>query len=361
MNPNFWNGKKVFITGHTGFKGSWLSLWLHNLGADVTGFSLPANTQPSHFEEIQLENEISSIIGDIRNFNQIYDAIKAAEPEIIFHLAAQPLVRESYENPIETYSTNVMGTVNLLEVTRRVSTIRAIVNVTSDKCYENNESIWGYREIDVLGGFDPYSNSKACSELVTSSYRASFFNPKQYKTHGVAIASARAGNVIGGGDWSKDRLVPDIFNAFEKEKICFIRNLNAIRPWQFVLEPLRGYLLLAQKLFQEGIEYGEAWNFGPDEDSLKTVDWLINQISNEWGGDNKWSVDLQKNPHEANSLKLDTSKAKSKLNWYPILHLNDAITLTIDWVKGRKKTNNIQELSLNQIINYQKLAINFEQ
>ena len=270
MDKLFWRNKKVFLTGHTGFKGAWLSLWLQHLGAEVTGFALKPPSNPSFYDVTDISKNMVSIEGDVRDFNALKEALVNSNAEIVFHLAAQSLVRLSYENPIETYSTNIMGTVNLLEAVRNCSSVRSVVNITTDKCYENKEWLWSYRENEPLGGYDPYSSSKACSELVTSSFTNSFFNPKSYEIHGVAIATARAGNVIGGGDWSKDRLIPDILNSVINKQPVKLRNPRSVRPWQHVLEPLDGYLKLAQKLYEAGGEYSSAWNFGPKEEDAKS-------------------------------------------------------------------------------------------
>ena len=328
-DPSFWLGKRVFLTGHTGFKGSWLSLWLQSLGAEVCGFALKPSTNPSLFNAAGVANGLRSEIGDIREYNHLFSIVKSFQPEVVFHLAAQPLVRRSYIDPIETYSTNVMGTVNLLEAVRKVGSAKVVVNVTSDKCYENREWVWGYREDEPMGGFDPYSNSKGCSELVTSSYRQSFF-----RDAGIALATARAGNVIGGGDWSQDRLVPDILGAFERREPVILRNPQAIRPWQHVLEPLSGYLTLAEHLYLEGQTFAEAWNFGPNEQDAKTVQWIVEHLTRTWGDGATWQIDTSPQPHEANYLKLDISKAKRHLNWEPRWGVDFAIKKTVDWHKA---------------------------
>ena len=283
VTEKFWKGKSVFITGHTGFKGSWLSIWLNRMGAHVSGYSLAPPTVPSNFELTGIGKDIVSVINDIRDYSLVEKAIKTNQPEIVFHMAAQPLVRRSYVDPVETYSTNVMGTVHLLEAIRKTDCVKAVINVTSDKCYENKEWIWGYRENDPMGGYDPYSSSKGCAELVSSAYLNSFFNPVAYGTHGVALASVRAGNVIGGGDFGEDRLVPDIVRAFSISEPVNIRLPNSVRPWQHVLEPLSGYLMLAEKLYNEGGKYSGAWNFGPAEGCVKTVGWIVERIANYWG------------------------------------------------------------------------------
>lgn len=358
MNPDFWRGKHVFLTGHTGFKGSWISLWLQNLGAELTGFALQPPTQPSLFEEASVADGMHTVTGDIRDLAVLQKAIQDAQPEIVIHMAAQPLVRYSYQNPVETYSTNVMGTVHLLEAVRNTPGVKAVVNITTDKCYENREWIWGYRENEPMGGYDPYSNSKGCAELVSAAYRSSFFNPKNHSMHGISLATVRAGNVIGGGDWAQDRLIPDILAAFEKGQTARIRNPHSIRPWQHVLEPLRGYLTLAECLYEHGPEYGEAWNFGPNEEDAKPVGWIIKRMAEMWGAGVEWQIDPGDHPHEATYLKLDSSKARSRLGWNPALRLDDALRLIIDWTKQRQAPADIRGLTLAQINAYQTLTEN---
>ncbi|SAL51172.1 CDP-glucose 4,6-dehydratase [Caballeronia sordidicola] len=353
MNPKFWAGKRVFLTGHTGFKGSWMSLWLQSLNAELTGFALPAPTHPSLFEEARVADGMKSITGDIRDLAAIQRAILDAQPEVVIHMAAQPLVRYSYQNPVETYATNVMGTVHLLEAVRAAPGVKAVVNITTDKCYENREWAWGYRENEPMGGYDPYSNSKGCAELVTSAYRSSFFNPAAYSQHGVALATVRAGNVIGGGDWSQDRLIPDILGAFEAGRVVSIRNPHSIRPWQHVLEPLHGYLTLAERLYANGPDYGEGWNFGPIDDDAKPVGWIAEQMGQMWGADAKWQVDAGDHPHEATYLKLDISKVRTRLGWRPSLRLTEALKLVVDWSKQRQRGTDIRTLTLDQIHAYQ--------
>jgi len=348
INPHFWKGKKVLLTGHTGFKGSWLSLWLQKLGVDLIGLSLSIPTKPSLFELAKVEDGMISLMGDIRNYNNLENVMREYKPEIIIHMAAQSLVHPSYKDPIETYTTNVIGTVNLLEAVRKVGIECVIINVTSDKCYENKEGVWGYRENDPMGGYDPYSNSKGCAELVTSSFRNSFFNPADYKRHHVALASARAGNVIGGGDWAADRLIPDIMKGILENNPIKIRNPNGLRPWQFVLEPLGGYLLLAEKLWGDGPEYMEGWNFGPNYEDVKPVSWIIDKLSQKWGDHIRWEVE-GKNQHEANYLKLDCSKAKTKLGWFPKINLEQAIELTVEWYKKYQQTNDMRKFTEEQI------------
>jgi CDP-glucose 4,6-dehydratase len=348
MDANFWRGRRVFLTGHTGFKGSWLSLWLQSLGTELTGFALAPPTNPSLFEEAHIATGMTSIVGDVRDLAALQAALHEAQPEIVIHMAAQPLVRYSYHNPVETYAVNVMGTVHLLEAVRHTPSVRAVVNVTTDKCYENKEWHWGYREDEPMGGFDPYSNSKGCSELVTSAYRQSFF-----ATSGIALASARAGNVIGGGDWALDRLIPDTITAFEQGKPVTIRNPNAIRPWQHVLEPLCGYLTLAEHLYTNGTSYAEAWNFGPCDQDAKSVGWIVENIAALWGKDAKWQIDAGKHPHEAHYLKLDISKARARLGWQPQLTLTEALKLIVQWQRERQNSSSVRKTTLDQINAYQ--------
>jgi len=348
----FYEGKKVFLTGHTGFKGSWLCLWLHSLGANVTGFALDPPTKPSLFELCRVEELATSIIADVREQKALAAAMNAAQPEIVIHMAAQPLVRDSYKNPFETYEINVMGTVNLFESVRKCESVRAVVNVTTDKCYENKEWVWGYREHESLGGYDPYSSSKASSEMVTSAYRSSFFNSRDYAMHRVGIASARAGNVIGGGDWAADRLIPDCIRALLKGEAIVVRNPDAIRPWQHVLEPLGGYLLLAQKLYEDGPHFAQAWNFGPDDFDAKPVDWLVKNICAKWGSDASYEIDKGEHPHEAHYLKLDCSKARIELGWQPRWNLEKAIDSIVEWTKSYKDGRDVRAACLRQIDEY---------
>jgi CDP-glucose 4,6-dehydratase len=354
VNSSFWNGKRVFLTGHTGFKGSWLSLWLQQLGAEVTGYALQPPTNPSLFEVANVAQDMESIIGDIRDGAALSKAMRNAAPDIVIHMAAQPLVRRSYVDPVETYSTNVMGTVHLLEAVRQTSTVRAVVNVTSDKCYDNKEWVWGYRESEPMGGFDPYSNSKGCAELVTTSYRNSFFNPEKYNEHCVALASARAGNVIGGGDWAEDRLIPDILNAISESRSVIIRNPHAIRPWQHVLEPLSGYLQLAQKLYEDGVAHADAWNFGPNDEDAKPVQWIVEQLTQQWGNDASWQLDQAEHPHEAHYLKLDCSKAKMRLDWAPRWNLTHTLEMIVAWQHAWLKKENMRDFTLKQIKQYEQ-------
>ncbi len=352
MNQTFWQGKKVFITGHTGFKGSWLCLWLHLMGAEVTGFALQPPTQPSLFELCKVDELVTSILGDVRDGETLTKAVFTTQPEIVIHMAAQALVRDSYKNPLETYAINVMGTVHLLEAVRACESVKAVVNVTTDKCYENKEWVWGYRENEPMGGYDPYSNSKGCSELVTAAYRDSFFSLNEYEKHGVGVASARAGNVIGGGDWAADRLLPDCINALLHNEKIMIRSPYAIRPWQHVLESLSGYLLLAQRLYENGAMFSEGWNFGPNDGDAKSVEWIVQKMCKEWGGNAAYEVDKGTHPHEAHYLKLDCSKAKAKLNWQPSWNLEQALEKIIEWVRAYQEQADMRVISLKQIQEY---------
>jgi len=355
MKLSFWQGKRVLLTGHTGFKGSWLSLWLQSLDANVTGYALSPPTNPSMFDVADVARGMTSVLGDVRDLPKLLAVFAEHSPEIVIHMAAQPLVLYSYQNPVETYSTNVMGTVHLLEAVRKTPSVKAVIIVTTDKCYENRESIWSYREFDPMGGFDPYSNSKACAELVSGAYRSSFFNSNKYAQHGVATASVRAGNVIGGGDWTQDRLIPDILAAFEQGRKVDIRNPHAIRPWQHVMEPLRGYLTLAEQLFEHGPSFGEGWNFGPTDEDAKPVGWIVEQMAALWGNDAQWQIDTREYPHEAHYLKLDISKARSRLNWHPTLRLKDSLALIIDWSKKYRAGVNMRQQTLSQLQAYQAL------
>lgn len=346
--PEFWCGKRVLLTGHTGFKGSWLSLWLQHLGANVQGLALVPPTMPSLFTVARVAEGLSSQIGDIRDYDSVLAVMERFRPELVIHMAAQPLVRLSYAQPVATYATNVMGTVHVLEAARHVGSVQAIVNVTTDKCYENKEWVWGYREEEPMGGYDPYSNSKGCAELVTSAYRRSFF-----QSAGIALASARAGNVIGGGDWALDRLVPDILRAFEQAQPVIIRNPHATRPWQHVLEPLSGYLTLAQHLCgATGQQYAEGWNFGPQDDDARPVQWIVEQLVRRWGGGASWQLDGGDHPHEASYLKLDIAKAKSRLDWRPRWDLSTALEKITTWHQAWLAGQNMQIVCLQQIEDY---------
>ena len=348
-----WSGKRVLLTGHTGFKGSWLSLWLQQKGAELCGFALKPLTKVNLFEDAAVERGMRSVIGDIRDIRLLKQAFDEHRPEIVFHLAAQPLVRSSYEDPLGTYSTNVMGTANVLEAARQTGSVRAIVVVTTDKYYENREWEWPYREMDPLGGYDPYSNSKACAELVVSAYRNSFFNPADYERHGVALASVRAGNVIGGGDWAEDRLVPDIIRAFMDARPVRIRNPHAIRPWQHVLEPLRGYLDVAESLCEVGAASGEAWNFGPEQSDAQPVEWIVRELAEIWGEGAVWELEATPQPHEAQHLKLDWSKAAARLGWRPELRLKEALAMTGDWYQTKLDKQDMRVFTSGQIEQYE--------
>jgi len=356
VNPIFWKGKRVLLTGHTGFKGSWLSLWLQSMGAKVVGYALAPPTIPSLFEVAEVGKGMTSVIGDIRDLAQLKQVFAEHQPEIVIHMAAQPLVRFSYIEPVDTYSTNVMGTVNLLEAVRNTDSVKAVVNVTTDKCYENREWVWGYRENEAMGGYDPYSSSKGCAELVTAAYRNSYFHPDKYKMHGVAIASGRAGNVIGGGDWADDRLIPDIVRAITAGDPVHIRNPHSTRPWQHVLEPLSGYLVLAQKLYEDGATYAEGWNFGPNDEDAKPVQWIVEKLTQTWGEGASWVLDGGDHPHEAHYLKLDCSKAKARLDWHPRWHLEDVLGAIIEWQRAYRDGKDMQALTLGQIEIYSKGA-----
>ncbi len=344
--------RKVLITGHTGFKGSWLCLLLNKLGADVFGYALDPPTNPSLFVEAKINEIMTSFIGDIRDYENLFKVIQQVQPEIVIHMAAQPLVRESYKKPVETYAINVMGTVHFLEACRHTKSVKAIVNVTTDKCYANKEWHWGYRENEPMGGYDPYSNSKGCSELVTSSYRNSYFNPAKYSEHGVAVASARAGNVIGGGDWANDRLIPDFIRSISQGEKVKIRSPFAIRPWQHVLEPLTGYLTLAAKLFTEGVKYAEGWNFGPDDEDAKNVEWITLTICELWGEGASFSIDKDPQLHEANYLKLDCSKSKAELDWTPKWNIQTTLQSIVEWNKAYLRGENMRTVSEYQINQY---------
>lgn len=348
IDAAFWQGKRVFVTGHSGFKGAWLSLWLHQLGAKVKGFSLEPPTSPSLFDAANISALVESEIGDIRDAQTLARSMREFNPDILIHMAAQPLVRFSYADPVTTYSTNVMGTVHVLEAARKCSNLRAIVNVTTDKCYENREWEWGYRENEPMGGHDPYSNSKGCAELVTSAYRNSFFNTAT----SPALASARAGNVIGGGDWAQDRLVPDILRAFSAANPVVVRNPKATRPWQHVLEPLSGYLILAQALFNAGHAFAEGWNFGPRDQDAQPVEQILDNMITHWGPDARWQLDENPQPHEANFLKLDISKAQSRLKWSPTWNLDYTLEKIVAWHRAWLNSEDMQAYSIAEINHY---------
>lgn len=354
MNPAFWKDRPVFVTGHTGFKGAWLTIWLRHLGARVTGYSLPPPTEPSLFALAKASEGIRDLRGDVRDASALESAIRESAPEIVLHLAAQSLVGLSYEAPVETYATNVMGTVHLLDAIRRAPTVRAVVIVTSDKCYENREWDRGYREEDALGGHDPYSSSKGCAELVTAAYRRSFFHSRTQSR--AAIASVRAGNVIGGGDWARDRLMPDLLSAFAERRPAAIRNPLATRPWQHVLEPLRGYLSLAGKLWS-GDSRGEgSWNFGPLQAGVKSVAWMADAAARLWGASAAWEADPSAHPHEARALELDVSKARAQLDWHPVLTAEKAVEWTVRWHRALQDGQSARDLTTRDIAEYSRLA-----
>jgi CDP-glucose 4,6-dehydratase len=356
MKRPFWKGRRVLVTGHTGFKGSWLSLWLQEKGARVIGYALAPPTEPSLFEAANVADGMTHLTGDIRDLQLLNRVITDHVPEIVIHMAAQALVRRSYEDPIETLSTNVMGTANVLESIRKANSVKAAVVVTSDKCYENNEWVWGYRENDPMGGHDPYSSSKGCAELVTSAYIRSFFTRDHDKKTIPAVASARAGNVIGGGDWSAERLVPDIMAAVAKGRAAKIRSPGAIRPWQYVLEPLRGYLMLAEKLYSTGNQYSGPWNFGPSNKDARPVSWVADAITRYWGGDASWVSNSAGQMHEANCLKLDCTKAAQMLGWYPAVNLSTALNWVVEWYQSLNKGADMHQHTLDQIKRYEKMV-----
>jgi CDP-glucose 4,6-dehydratase len=353
IHPEFWQGKKVFLTGHTGFKGSWLSLWLQSMGAKLCGYALAPNTQPNLFTLANIAEHMDNVIADIRDQDQLTQIMADFQPEIIFHLAAQPLVRYSYEHPVETYTTNVLGVVHLFEAARACPTVKTIVNITTDKCYENREWHWGYRENEPLGGHDPYSSSKACAEIVTSAYRRSFFNSAN-----VGLASARAGNVIGGGDWTNDRLIPDLIRAFTAKEKVSIRYPYAIRPWQHVLEPLTGYLLLAEKLHQAPQQFADSWNFGPYDQDAKPVQWIVEKMISLWGAGASWQLDAGTHVHEAHYLKLDCSKAHDLLHWQPRWTLTQTLETIVAWHRAHLIGADMHAFTLRQIQKYTEENLN---
>lgn len=356
INKEFWKTKKVLITGHTGFKGSWLSLWLQACEAQLFGYSLGVPTTPSLFEIGQVADGMVSIMGDIRDLSHLMRVVKEHEPQIVIHMAAQSLVRVSYEDPIQTYSTNIMGTMNILEVVRNSDSVRVLLVITSDKCYENQEWFWGYRESDPMGGHDPYSSSKGCAELITTAYDRSFFSKEPLIDAPVFVASTRAGNVIGGGDWARDRLVPDIMKAILEKQPVFIRYPKAIRPWQHVLEPLRGYLILAEKLWHYGRQFVGPWNFGPNDQESKPVSWIVDSLIKLWGEEACWKTDSAEHPHESNYLKLDCSKARILLGWTPILTLNKSLEWIVEWYRAYSSGKDMHHITQNQIARYGALC-----
>ena len=348
VSKTFWKSKRVLITGHTGFKGTWLTLWLQDLGATIRGISLDVSENLSMFNETAASTGIDHCIADIRDLSQIQLLVSEFKPEIIIHMAAQALVRHSYSEPVETYSTNIMGSVHVIEAARKAKSVKAFLMVTTDKCYENREWLWGYRENERMGGWDPYSSSKACVELMSSAYRNSFL-----KNEGIALATARAGNVIGGGDWAADRIVPDVIRALEKKLPINIRNPEAIRPWQHVLEPLSGYLILTERLFEIGNKYADGWNFGPKDDDVKSVKWIVENMCNKWDPGSKWTIDNTAQQHEARLLKLDISKARQGLGWSPRWSLSTAPDKIIEWHRGYESKYDMRQLTLKQIFEYE--------
>jgi len=356
MKPAVWQGMRVLLTGHTGFKGSWMSLWLQELGAVVSGYSIDIPTDPSLYEAASVGNGMASQDGDVRDLDALEACLADTRPEVVFHMAAQSLVRRSYADPVGTYSTNVLGTVNLLEAVRRIGGVRAVIVVTSDKCYENRERAEGYRECEAMGGYDPYSSSKGCAELVTSAYRNSFFNTADFDRHGTAIASVRAGNVIGGGDWAEDRLIPDVFAALQQGAMPTVRNPQAVRPWQFVLDPLNGYLTLAEYMLEDGVAYSDAWNFGPDDSDSTEVGSIVGRLARSWGAQHAWHHEACDQPHEATYLRLDSSKARSTLSWAPKLDLQTTLDWIVAWYRDFFSANEARNITMSQIRRFQKLA-----
>ena len=352
MNPSFWQGRRVLVTGHTGFKGSWLTLWLAELGAKVTGYALPPVGTTNLFEQARVGDKVESVVADIRDAERLLQVMRDAQPEVVLHLAAQSLVRASYDAPVETFSVNVMGTTHVLEATRHVPSVRSVVIVTTDKCYENREWVWGYREGDSLGGLDPYSASKACAELVTSAYRRSFF-----ATRPIGIASVRAGNVIGGGDWATDRIVPDIIRAALVGESVLVRNPASTRPWQHVLDVLHGYLVLAERLAGDPTRFADAWNFGPAPDDVRAVRDLAETICSRWGAGARWHHEAVEQPHEARALTLDSTKARTALGWRPTLAFESAVHWTVDWYKAHRDAADLAVTTLDQVRRFQELAL----
>ena len=351
MHPEFWQGRRVLVTGHTGFKGSWLCLWLEQLGAQVGGIAL-APESPSLFEQALVAGSMESLEGDVRDLPALKTLIAEQQPEIVIHMAAQSLVRPSYRYPVETYATNVMGTVHVLEAVRHEPSVRAVLVVTSDKCYENLETIWGYREHDPFGGHDPYSSSKGCAEIVTAAYRRSFFSAE---TGAVAVASVRAGNVIGGGDWCEDRLLPDIFKALLAGRSPQIRNPHATRPWQHVLDALHAYLILARRLFEDGREYAQGWNIGPLDGDTRPVSWIAEQITSRWQPSLPWQdTSDPTQPHEAALLTLDSTQARARLGWQPALDVEEALTWVVSWYQGCRDGADLRTLTVQQICDFQE-------
>ena len=354
INPSFWAGRRVLLTGHSGFKGSWLSLWLQKMGADLMGLSLDLPSEPNLFEAAEVGRGMKAVRGDVRNLADLTAALNAHQPEVVIHMAAQAMVRYSYSHPVETYAVNLMGTVHLLEAVRHCPSVRSVVCVTTDKCYENKEWVWGYRENEPMGGFDPYSNSKGCAELAISAYRNSFFNLDHFDKHHVALASVRAGNVLGGGDWGQDRLVPDLVRSFMDKQAPMIRNPLAIRPWQHVMDPICGYLLLAERLYEKGPAFAEGWNFGPDDSGTRPVQWIADTLASLWGEGARWELDKDAHPHEAMSLRLDCTKARSQLGWHQVWPLETTLEKIVDWYKAFRDGKDVRAVCMEQIAAYEK-------
>jgi len=355
MNAAFWRGKRVLVTGHTGFKGSWLVVWLRRLGADVTGYALPPSTSPSMFEAAGVADGIHSIEGDVRDLDGFARSMKQHAPEIVIHMAAQALVKTAYADPVTTYTTNIIGTLGMLEAVRKVPSVRVVVSITSDKCYANREWVWGYRENDQMGGHDPYSSSKGCAELLIAAYRHSYFSIGRVSEHGVCLASTRAGNVVGGGDWSADRLVPDVMKSIMDRKVVLVRQPGAVRPWQFVLEPLRGYLDLAERLWNVGVEFDGAWNFGPNAEQVQPVKWIVEYLVQHWGEGASWTVDAAEHPYEDQFLRLDCTKAKSQLGWSPALDLPTALDWIVEWYRAFQHGDDVRAVTESQIVRYESI------
>jgi CDP-glucose 4,6-dehydratase len=353
VNP--WQGTRVFITGHTGFKGGWLSLWLASRGAQIRGYALDPATQPNLFTAASVATILDDVRGDIRDYSKLEASMREFAPEVVFHLAAQPLVRRSYVDPLGTYATNIMGTVHLLEAVRKTPSVRAVVCITTDKCYENQEWVWPYRETDPLGGHDPYSSSKACAEIVTAAYRSSWFPADRLEEHSVALATARAGNVIGGGDWSDDRLVPDLIRGFLAKQPVLIRKPDAIRPWQHVLDPIHGYILLAEGLLARKTRLASAFNFGPNNEDSWSVERIANKLASMWGEGASWIRDPLPGAHEAHSLALDSSKARAEFGWRPHLRIETALEWTLDWYRNWQRGSDMKHETLAQIANFEQL------
>jgi CDP-glucose 4,6-dehydratase len=348
-----WRGRRVFLTGHTGFKGSWLAFWLNKLGAQIRGYALDPCTEPNLFNLTSIGSVVDDVRGDIRDYARLEASMKQFAPEVVFHLAAQPIVRRSYADPIGTYGTNVMGTVNVLQAVRNTPSVRAVVCVTTDKCYQNQEWIWPYRETDTLGGYDPYASSKACSEIVSAAFRSSFFPPERFQEHNVALATARAGNVIGGGDWSEDRLIPDLIRGFSSGQPALIRSPDAIRPWQYVLDPLYGYILLAQRLLDQPWRFACAYNFGPGDEDVWPVERIANKVVSLWGNGASWVRDSVPSVHEDHVLRLDASKARIELKWKPRLGIESALEWTVAWYRASTQGDNMAEFTRKQVAEYE--------